>query len=154
MGGGSASKALRCTRRVATGDACSIPEIGGRRVDWDTALDHVARGFGRIVAEHGPDAVAFYLSGQLLTEDDYVANKLMKGFIGGANVDTNSRLCMASAVAAYKRAFGADAVPCCYEDLELCDLLVLAGSNAAWTHPVLYQRIAAAKRARPEMRSS
>jgi assimilatory nitrate reductase catalytic subunit len=128
------------------------PEIGGRRVDWDTALDHVARGFGRIVAEHGPDAVAFYLSGQLLTEDYYVANKLMKGFIGSANVDTNSRLCMASAVAAYKRAFGADAVPCCYEDLELCDLLVLAGSNAAWTHPVLYQRIAAAKRARPRMR--
>jgi assimilatory nitrate reductase catalytic subunit len=128
------------------------PEIGGRRVDWDTALDTVARGFGRIVAEHGPDAVAFYLSGQLLTEDYYVANKLMKGFIGSANVDTNSRLCMASAVAAYKRAFGADAVPCCYEDLELCDLLVLAGSNAAWTHPVLYQRIAAAKRARPGMR--
>ena len=85
--------------------------------------------------------MAFYLSGQLLTEDYYVANKLMKGFIGTANVDTNSRLCMSSAVAAYQRAFGADAVPCCYEDLECTDLLVLIGSNAAWTHPVLYQRM-------------
>jgi len=128
------------------------PVVDGVRASWDAALGRVAQGFSRIVAEHGPQAVAFYLSGQLLTEDYYVANKLMKGFIGSANVDTNSRLCMASAVAAYKRAFGADAVPCCYEDLECCDLLVLAGSNAAWTHPVLYRRIEAAKQARPGMR--
>jgi assimilatory nitrate reductase catalytic subunit len=93
--------------------------------------------------------VAFYLSGQLLTEDYYVANKLMKGFVGSANVDTNSRLCMASATAAHKRAFGTDAVPGCYEDLELADLLLLVGTNMAWAHPVLYQRIVKARQARP-----
>ncbi len=128
------------------------PKIHGCRTEWNTALDVVAAGFTDVIRRHGPQAVAFYLSGQLLTEDYYVANKLMKGFIGSANVDTNSRLCMASAVSAYKRAFGADAVPCCYEDLEQCDLLVMVGSNAAWTHPVLYQRISAAKAARPGMK--
>ncbi len=128
------------------------PRIAGVRTDWNSALDNVAASLRKIIRKHGPDAVAFYLSGQLLTEDYYVANKLMKGFIGSANVDTNSRLCMASAVAGYKRAFGADAVPCSYEDLECCDLLVMVGSNAAWTHPVLYQRIVAAKAARPGMR--
>ena len=102
----------------------------------------------RIVAQHGPDAVAFYLSGQLLTEDYYVANKLMKGFIGSANVDTNSRLCMASSVAGHRRAFGADTVPGTYEDLDSADLIVLVGSNAAWCHPVLYQRMIANKRER------
>jgi assimilatory nitrate reductase catalytic subunit len=111
------------------------------RLAWDDALDHVARELERIIATHGPNAVAFYLSGQLLTEDYYVANKLMKGFIGSANVDTNSRLCMASTVAGHKRAFGADVVPGNYEDLEQADLLVLVGSNAAWCHPVLFQRI-------------
>ncbi len=128
------------------------PRIGGVRTDWTTALDHVAGSLKDILARHGPDSIAFYLSGQLLTEDYYVANKLMKGFLGSANVDTNSRLCMASAVASYKRAFGADAVPCSYEDLECCDLLVLTGSNAAWTHPILFQRITAAKAANPAMR--
>lgn len=96
--------------------------------------------------------MAFYGSGQLLTEDYYVANKLMKGYIGAANIDTNSRLCMASAVIGYKRAFGADAVPCCYEDLELADLVVLAGSNAAWAHPVVWQRLTQAKQQRPGLR--
>ncbi|MDB5500934.1 MAG: assimilatory nitrate reductase alpha subunit apoprotein [Tardiphaga sp.] len=115
---------------------------------WSTALDHVADRFGKIIREHGPDSVAFYLSGQLLTEDYYVANKLMKGFIGSANVDTNSRLCMASSVAGHKRAFGADTVPGCYEDLDEADLLVLVGSNAAWCHPVLYQRMLANKQKR------
>ncbi|MDP1931669.1 MAG: molybdopterin-dependent oxidoreductase [Gammaproteobacteria bacterium] len=128
------------------------PRIAGVRTDWNTALDHVSASLRKITKKHGPDSVAFYLSGQLLTEDYYVANKLMKGFVGSANVDTNSRLCMASAVAGYKRAFGADAVPCNYEDLECCDLLVMIGSNAAWTHPILYQRIVAAKAARPHMR--
>jgi assimilatory nitrate reductase catalytic subunit len=137
---------------VGTAGRLLHPEVDGQRVSWDSALDTVASRFQAVIDEHGPDAVAFYLSGQLLTEDYYVANKLMKGFIGSANVDTNSRLCMASAVAGYKRAFGADAVPCNYEDLERCDLLVLIGSNAAWTHPVLYQRISAAKAARPGMR--
>ncbi len=128
------------------------PIINGRRSSWDEALNRVADGFRKIIEQHGPDAVAFYVSGQLLTEDYYVANKLMKGFIGSANIDTNSRLCMSSAVAAHKRAFGADAVPVCYEDVELADLVVLVGSNYAWAHPVLYQRLAAAKKVRPEMK--
>jgi len=118
------------------------------RVAWSDALDHVAHRFQHIIARDGPGAVAFYLSGQLLTEDYYVANKLMKGFIGSANVDTNSRLCMASSVAGHRRAFGADTVPGCYEDLDEADLLVLVGSNAAWCHPVLYQRMLANKQSR------
>ena len=118
------------------------------RVAWSDALDHVAHRFQHIVARDGPGAVAFYLSGQLLTEDYYVANKLMKGFIGSANVDTNSRLCMASSVAGHRRAFGADTVPGCYEDLDEADLLVLVGSNAAWCHPVLFQRMLANKQKR------
>jgi assimilatory nitrate reductase catalytic subunit len=121
---------------------------GMERVAWSDALDHVAHRFQHIVARDGPGAVAFYLSGQLLTEDYYVANKLMKGFIGSANVDTNSRLCMASSVAGHRRAFGADTVPGCYEDLDEADLLVLVGSNAAWCHPVLYQRMLANKQQR------
>ncbi|WP_300412080.1 nitrate reductase, partial [uncultured Alcanivorax sp.] len=128
------------------------PQVNGEGVSWDRALDEVAERFRRIVEEHGPDAVAFYVSGQLLTEDYYVANKLMKGFIGSANIDTNSRLCMSSAVVAHKRAFGEDVVPGCYEDLELADLVILTGSNTAWAHPIVYQRIAAAKQARPHMK--
>ncbi|MBC7576189.1 MAG: molybdopterin-dependent oxidoreductase [Tardiphaga sp.] len=119
-----------------------------RRVAWTTALDHVADRFRSIIKQHGPESVAFYLSGQLLTEDYYVANKLMKGFIGSANVDTNSRLCMSSSVAGHRRAFGADTVPGCYEDLDQADLLVLVGANAAWCHPVLYQRMLANKQSR------
>ena len=118
------------------------------RVAWGDALDHVAHRFRHIVARDGAGAVAFYLSGQLLTEDYYVANKLMKGFIGSANVDTNSRLCMSSSVAGHKRAFGADTVPGCYEDLDEADLLVLVGSNAAWCHPVLFQRMLVNKQKR------
>lgn len=122
------------------------PVVRGWKADWDHALEEVAGAFRDSIETYGPQSVAFYLSGQLLTEDYYVANKLAKGFMRTANVDTNSRLCMSSAVAAHKRAFGADVVPGCYEDLELADLLVLAGSNAAWAHPVLYQRMKAAAR--------
>jgi assimilatory nitrate reductase catalytic subunit len=118
------------------------------RTDWSTALDRVADGLHRIIDRDGPDAVAFYLSGQLLTEDYYVANKLMKGFIGSANVDTNSRLCMASSVAGHRRAFGSDTVPGNYEDLDEADLLILVGSNAAWCHPVLFQRMVQNRRER------
>ena len=128
------------------------PEVSGERTSWDATLDLVAARFNETIREHGPDSVAFYVSGQLLTEDYYVANKLMKGFIGSANIDTNSRLCMASSVAGHRRAFGSDTVPGCYEDLELADLIVLVGSNLAWCHPVLHQRIAAAKERRPEMK--
>ncbi|MEQ9694824.1 molybdopterin-dependent oxidoreductase [Shimia sp. SDUM112013] len=128
------------------------PKIGGQTANWDAALDLVADRFKQAIADHGPDSVAFYVSGQLLTEDYYVANKLMKGFIGSANIDTNSRLCMASTVAGHKRAFGTDTVPGIYEDLEQADLIVLVGSNLAWCHPVLFQRIVAAKKARPGMK--
>ena len=118
------------------------------RVDWDTALSTVADGFRRVAERDGPGAIAFYLSGQLLTEDYYVANKLMKGFLGSANVDTNSRLCMASTVAGHRRAFGEDVVPGCYEDIDEADLLVLVGSNTAWCHPILYQRMIRNRRER------
>ncbi|WP_439572303.1 nitrate reductase [Phreatobacter sp.] len=118
------------------------------QVSWEVALDAVAEGFARIARDHGPDATAFYLSGQLLTEDYYAANKLMKGFVGTANVDTNSRLCMASSVAGHRRGFGSDTVPGTYEDLDRADLMVLVGSNAAWCHPILWQRMVANKAAR------
>lgn len=128
------------------------PMIHGETASWQQATSYVAEKFSSLMEKHGPDSVAFYVSGQLLTEDYYVANKLMKGYIGSANIDTNSRLCMSSAVAGYKRAFGADAVPCCYEDLEQTQLMVFVGSNAAWTHPVLYQRIERAKKLNPAMK--
>ncbi len=140
-----------CSKGAALGETLTLdgrllkPKLHGADCDWDTALDQVAGRFKAVIEEHGPDAVAFYVSGQLLTEDYYVANKLMKGFIGSANIDTNSRLCMSSAVAAHKRAFGADTVPCSYEDLERTNLIVITGSNTAWCHPVIYQRIKQAK---------
>jgi assimilatory nitrate reductase catalytic subunit len=121
------------------------PNIGGRRAGWDETLDLIADRFRAAIDQHGPDSVAFYVSGQCLTEDYYVANKLMKGLIGSGNIDTNSRLCMASSVAGHTRAFGADIVPGTYEDLEDADLVVLTGSNLAWCHPVLHQRLLAAR---------
>ncbi|MBD9356475.1 nitrate reductase [Methylomonas albis] len=147
-----------CSKGATLGDTVSLenrllyPSIHGQRVDWDSALNHVAARFNEIIEKHGPEAVAFYVSGQLLTEDYYVANKLMKGFIGTANIDTNSRLCMSSAVVGYKRAFGADTVPCNYEDLELAELILLVGSNAAWCHPIAFQRIRKAKENNPNLK--
>ncbi|HVJ37004.1 MAG TPA: molybdopterin-dependent oxidoreductase [Stenotrophomonas sp.] len=123
-----------------------------REVDWERALEHVAARMAAIVREHGPDAVAFYLSGQLLTEDYYVFNKLAKGLLGTANIDTNSRLCMSSAVSAYKRAFGADGPPTCYEDLEHARTVLFAGSNMAYAHPVLFRRLEQAREAHPDTR--
>ena len=117
------------------------PDGSLARTGWPNALDTVAQRMREIIERDGPGAVAFYLSGQLLTEDYYVANKLMKGFLGSSNVDTNSRLCMASSVAGHRRAFGADTVPGVYADLDDADLIVLVGSNAAWCHPVLFQRM-------------
>jgi assimilatory nitrate reductase catalytic subunit len=143
-----------CSKGSALGETLSLegrllyPEIHGQRVAWDQALDAVAEGLRAVIDRYGPEAVAFYVSGQLLTEDYYVANKLMKGFIGSGNIDTNSRLCMSSSVAGHKRAFGEDVVPGNYEDLEQADLVVLVGSNLAWCHPVLYQRIQKARQAR------
>ena len=129
------------------GDAgrLTTPRIRGRDATWDEALDLIAGTFARTIAAHGPDSVAFYVSGQFLTEDYYVANKLMKGFIGSGNIDSNSRLCMASSVAGHRRAFGEDVVPGIYEDFEEADLVLLVGSNAAWCHPVIHQRLAAAR---------
>ncbi|MPZ37910.1 MAG: molybdopterin-dependent oxidoreductase [Rhizobiales bacterium] len=147
-----ANEGRTCSKGSALGETLAL---GGRllhpmlrqpdgtlvRASWNNALDRVAGSLKNIIERHGPDAVAFYLSGQLLTEDYYVANKLMKGFIGSANVDTNSRLCMASSVAGHRRAFGSDTVPGTYTDLDEADLIVLVGSNAAWCHPVLFQRM-------------
>jgi len=140
-----------CSKGAALGATVGLegrllePSINGKAASWTEATALVAKRFKDAIAKHGPDTVAFYVSGQLLTEDYYVANKLMKGFIGSGNIDTNSRLCMASAVAAHKQAFGADLVPGCYEDLDLADLVVFSGHNAAWTHPVLFRRMEKAK---------
>ena len=140
-----------CSKGSALGETLRLdtrllhPMMGTRRTTWDAALSAIAENFVRIARAHGPESIAFYLSGQMLTEDYYVANKLMKGFLGSANVDTNSRLCMASSVAGHKRAFGSDTVPGTYEDLDTADLFVLVGSNAAWCHPILYQRMIKAR---------
>ena len=153
-----ANRGRLCSKGAALGETLSLedrllhPEIDGQRVSWEVALDTVADGFRRTIEQHGPDAVAFYVSGQLLTEDYYAANKLIKGFVGTANIDTNSRLCMASSVAGHKRAFGSDTVPGLYEDFERADLVVLVGSNLAWCHPVLFQRLEAARHKRPSMK--
>ena len=148
-----------CSKGSALGETLSFdgrllhPMVRGPQGDmsqtsWDVALDRVANGFRATRDKHGPEAIAFYVSGQLLTEDYYVANKLMKSYLGSGNIDTNSRLCMASSVAGHKRAFGADTVPGCYEDLDQADLLVLVGSNAAWCHPILHQRMVKNQRER------
>ena len=143
-----------CVKGAALKDAMDLPDrlstpmLHGRAASWDETLDYIAAAFGKIRRDHGPEAIAFYVSGQFLTEDYYVANKLMKGFIGSANIDTNSRLCMSSSVAGHVRAFGEDVVPGCYEDLEEADLVVQVGSNMAWCHPVLYQRMMAAREKR------
>lgn len=130
----------------------TYPSIAGQRVTWQQANTSIAAKIEASIREFGKDSVAFYLSGQLLTEDYYVANKLMKGFIGSGNVDTNSRLCMASASTAYKRAFGEDAVPNCYEDFDSADVMLLVGSNAAYAHPIVYQRIMEAKKKKPSLK--
>ncbi len=146
-----------CSKGASLGETLDLtgrllaPVVNGSEVAWDSAIQTVADNFKQIIAEHGKDAVALYVSGQLLTEDYYVANKFMKGYIGTANIDTNSRLCMSSTVAGYKRAFGKDAVPCSYEDLERAKLIVLVGSNTAWCHPVLFQRIVQAKKENPDL---
>lgn len=144
-GGRLCSKGTHLGETVGLEGRLLHPMIGEKRASWSKALDLVARRFADTIARHGPDSVAFYVSGQLLTEDYYAANKLMKGFIGSANIDTNSRLCMSSAVAGHLRAFGEDVVPATYDDLDQAELIVLVGSNTAWCHPIVYQRIQAAR---------
>lgn len=123
-----------------------------QRVDWQTALSEVANEFKRIISEHGPSAVGFYVSGQLLTEEYYIINKLTKGFLGTNNIDTNSRLCMSSAVVGYKMALGEDSVPISYDDIEIADCFLVAGANPAWCHPILFRRIEARKRTDPNVK--
>jgi assimilatory nitrate reductase catalytic subunit len=147
-----------CSKGSALGETVELkgrllnPQAYGHDTSWTEALDLVANSFIKIIEQYGPDAVAIYGSGQLLTEDYYVANKLMKGFIGSGNMDTNSRLCMSSSVAGHKRAFGSDTVPGCYDDYEQAEMIIMIGSNAAWCHPVSFQRIRAAKEANPTLK--
>ncbi|MDP4218540.1 MAG: molybdopterin-dependent oxidoreductase, partial [Bacteroidota bacterium] len=123
-----------------------------QRVTWDAALERAAAVFRTFIERHGPDSVAFYISGQCLTEEYYVINKLVKGFMGTNNIDSNSRLCMSSAVAAYKMALGEDTVPVSYEDIELADCFFVTGANPAWCHPILWRRVEAHKAANPGVR--
>ncbi|NVZ14721.1 MULTISPECIES: nitrate reductase [unclassified Pseudomonas] len=143
--GDLAARALYPELRLGKGLARS-------RTDWDTALEHAANVFAETIAEHGPDSVAFYISGQLLTEDYYSFNKLARALVGTNNIDSNSRLCMSSAVVGYKRSLGADAPPCSYEDLESSDCVMIVGSNMAYAHPVLFRRLEEAKARRPQMK--
>ena len=121
-----------------------------KRATWDEALDRVARVFKSIITQHGPDSVGMYVSGQMLTEEYYIANKLMKGFIGSNNIDTNSRLCMSSAVVGYKKALGDDLVPTSYEDIDVSNCFFIAGANPAWCHPIVYRRMEVRKMANPD----
>jgi assimilatory nitrate reductase catalytic subunit len=138
--------------RVAHPELRVTRDAARARVSWDAALDHAAAEFAAVIRDHGPDSVAFYISGQLLTEDYYVFNKLAKGLIGTNNVDTNSRLCMSSAVAGYKMTLGADAPPACYADIELAECIFIAGSNTAYAHPILYRRLEDARARNPALR--
>ncbi len=123
------------------------------RISWDTALSKIADQFQKIIREHGPNSVGFYVSGQLLTEEYYIINKLTKGFLGTNNIDTNSRLCMSSAVVGYKMALGEDSVPISYEDIELADCFLIAGANPAWCHPILFRRIEDRKKSDPSVKT-
>ncbi|MCJ8323377.1 MAG: molybdopterin-dependent oxidoreductase [Hyphomicrobiales bacterium] len=142
------SKGMALAETLDHTDRLLSPIVNGQQTNWEFALKKVAQGFKQCIDKYGPDSVAFYVSGQLLTEDYYVANKLMKGYIGSGNIDTNSRLCMSSSVAGHKRAFGADIVPGNYEDWDETDLAVLVGSNAAWCHPILFSRLLKAQKTR------
>ncbi|MEA5459609.1 molybdopterin-dependent oxidoreductase [Arcicella sp. LKC2W] len=123
-----------------------------QRVSWDTALDRTAAIFKAIIQKYGPDAVGFYVSGQCSTEEYYIINKLIKGFIGSNNIDTNSRLCMSSAVVGYKLTLGEDSVPVCYDDIELADCFFVTGANPAWCHPIIWRRVEAHKQANPNVK--
>ncbi|GAA4900354.1 hypothetical protein GCM10023311_27470 [Flaviramulus aquimarinus] len=122
------------------------------RVNWDDALDRAASVFKSIIKKYGPDSVGFYVSGQSLTEEYYIANKLTKGFIGTNNIDTNSRLCMSSAVVGYKKTFGEDSVPISYADIELADTFLITGANPAWCHPILFRRLEKRKEENPDVK--
>ncbi len=148
----TASAAITAQARLLHPMHRSQRDSAPQRTDWDSALNLAATKFADIIQAHGPDAVGFYLSGQLLTEDYYVFNKLAKGLIGTNNVDSNSRLCMSSAVAGYKQTLGMDAPPACYDDIGHASTLFITGSNTAFAHPILFRRIEDARRANPGMK--
>ncbi|MCR9673258.1 molybdopterin-dependent oxidoreductase [Vibrio alginolyticus] len=147
-----------CVKGVALAESLKMPsrllypKLREKEVSWQSVTDLIAQEIHQAKAEFGPDSVAMYVSGQLLTEDYYVANKLMKGYVGSANIDTNSRLCMSSAVAAHVRAFGEDVVPVNYDDIDKTELLIICGANTAWTHPVLFRRIQQARENNPNLK--
>ncbi|MFH4437093.1 nitrate reductase [Vibrio diabolicus] len=147
-----------CVKGVALAESLQMPsrllypKLREKEVSWQVITDLIAQEIHQAKAEFGPDSVAMYVSGQLLTEDYYVANKLMKGYVGSANIDTNSRLCMSSAVAAHVRAFGEDVVPVNYDDIDNTELLIICGANTAWTHPVLFRRIQQARENNPNLK--
>ncbi|HHF3123923.1 TPA: nitrate reductase [Vibrio diabolicus] len=147
-----------CVKGVALAESLQMPsrllypKLREKEVSWQAIADLIAQEIHQAKAEFGPDSVAMYVSGQLLTEDYYVANKLMKGYVGSANIDTNSRLCMSSAVAAHVRAFGEDVVPVNYDDIDNTELLIICGANTAWTHPVLFRRIQQARENNPNLK--
>ncbi|NRA82979.1 MAG: molybdopterin-dependent oxidoreductase, partial [Gammaproteobacteria bacterium] len=145
-------KGKNIAQTLSNDNRLELPTINGQPQAWTRTLDYIASKLNKTIEQHGKDAVAFYVSGQLLTEDYYVANKLMKGFIGSGNIDTNSRLCMSSAVVAHKRAFGEDIVAPSYSDITKADLIVITGSNLAWCHPIIYQRIREEKQRRPQLK--
>ncbi|WP_158147367.1 nitrate reductase [Vibrio fluvialis] len=153
-----ANQGALCVKGSALAESLNMPsrllypKLRGQEIQWDAAIDDIATRIHQAIEQHGPDSVAMYVSGQILTEDYYVANKLMKGYVGSANIDTNSRLCMSSAVAAHVRAFGEDVVPVNYDDIDQTDLLVLVGANTAWTHPVLFRRIQQAREQNPRLK--
>ena len=122
------------------------------RVSWDSAMDRAAAVFSSIIKKHGPDSVGFYISGQCLTEEYYLVNKLVKGFLKTNNIDTNSRLCMSSAVVGYKKTFGEDSVPIAYDDIELADTFLITGANPAWCHPILFRRLEQHKEKNPKVK--
>ncbi|HHF2936605.1 TPA: nitrate reductase [Vibrio diabolicus] len=147
-----------CVKGVALAESLKMPsrllypKLREKEVSWQSVTDLIAQEIHQAKAEFGPDSVAMYVSGQLLTEDYYVANKLMKGYVGSANIDTNSRLCMSSAVAAHVRAFGEDVVPVNYDDIDNTELLIICGANTAWTHPVLFRRVQQARENNPNLK--
>jgi assimilatory nitrate reductase catalytic subunit len=153
-----ANRGSLCVKGSALKDSLAMPsrllypKLAGNEVSWDEATTAIAEQFHQAISQYGPKSVAMYVSGQILTEDYYVANKLMKGYVGSANIDTNSRLCMSSAVAAHVRAFGEDVVPVNYHDIDDTDLIVIIGANTAWTHPVLFKRIQKARELNPNLK--
>lgn len=153
-----ANRGALCVKGSALAESLDMPSrllyprVNDEQVEWSNAIENIAETLHRTIEQYGPEAIGMYVSGQLLTEDYYVANKLMKGFVGSANIDTNSRLCMSSAVAAHVRAFGEDIVPVSYKDIDDTDLIVIVGANTAWTHPIVFRRIQQAREANPNVK--